>query len=204
MVAGMGRSEASTQTAPASGSRVAAIAGGAFEGARAGASQRPALGQSWRGRCGRAWGHNVGPSGRRMRRREVHVGRQRGRWQFVRSSARQQQISLRQPRAQPQVQQPTVSRMDAGSDDAPMAQQQSQPRPQVRSRPIQRPFWSRRRVFASNASAQRERHKRQAKAAKASETGAILQRASAGSADPRSRACLTPLVGRTTNSTTRY
>ena len=33
-----------------------------------------------------------------------------------------------------------VSRMDAGSDDAPMAQQQSQARSQVRSRPIQRPF----------------------------------------------------------------
>ena len=46
----------------------------------------------------------------------------------------------RQPRAQPRVQQPMVSRMNAGSDDAPMAQQQSQPRPQVRSRPIQRPF----------------------------------------------------------------
>ena len=58
--------------------------------------------------------------------------------------------------------------------------------------------------LASNASAQWERRKRQAKAAKASETGAILQRASAGSADPRSRACLTPLVGRTTNNTTRY
>ena len=48
----------------------------------------------------------------------------------------QQQASLRAPR----VQQPMVSRMDADSDDAPMAQQQSQPRPQVRSRPIQRPF----------------------------------------------------------------
>ena len=58
----------------------------------------------------------------------------------MQQGAPQQQISLRQPRAQPRVQQPMVSRMDAESDDAPMAQQQSQPRPQVRSRPIQRPF----------------------------------------------------------------
>ena len=57
LAAGVGRSEASTQTVPASGSRIAALAGGAF---------------------------------RRIRRREVHVGRQRGRWQFVRSSARHQ------------------------------------------------------------------------------------------------------------------
>ena len=120
LVAGVGRSEASTQTAPASGSRVAAIAGGAFEGARAGAPNGPQLGQSWRGRCGRAWGRNVGPgpwrSGRRIRRREVHVGRQRGQWQFVRSSARHQNAQQHAARGPAATDQPeTASRAAASS-----------------------------------------------------------------------------------------
>ena len=54
----------------------------------------------------------------------------------MQQGAPQQQISLRAPR----VRQPMVSRMDADSDDAPMAQHYSQPRAQVNSRPIQRPF----------------------------------------------------------------
>ena len=123
LVAGVGRSEASTQTAPASGSRVAAIAGGAFEGARAGASAFPAarnLGRAQRGRCGRAWGRNVGPgpwrSGRRVRRREVHVGRRRGRWQFVRPSARHQNAQQHAARGPAATHQPqTASRAAASS-----------------------------------------------------------------------------------------
>ena len=58
LAAGVGRSEASTQTAPASGSRLAAIAGGAFEGARAGASAFPTARN-----LGRAGGAAVGGLG---------------------------------------------------------------------------------------------------------------------------------------------
>ena len=43
----------------------------------------------------------------------------------------QERISLQQPR----VQQPMVSRLNSSEDDAPMAQQRAQPRPQVQSRP---------------------------------------------------------------------
>ena len=223
LVAGVGRSEASTQTAPASGSRVAAIAGGAFEGARAGASAFPTARN-----LGRAGGAAVGGLGaatlglglgavggayegaRYMLGGNAGDGSSSDQAPDIRTlnnmqqGAPQQQISLRQPRAQPRVQQPMVSRMDArvrrctyGATAKP-----AQATSALKAHP--EAFWSGRRVFASNASAQRERRKRQAKAAKASETGAILQRASAGSADPRSRACLTPLVGRTTNNTTRY
>ena len=218
LVAGVGRSEASTQTAPASGSRVAAIAGGAFEGARAGASAFPTARN-----LGRAGGAAVGGLGaatlglglgavggayegaRYMLGGNAGDGSSSDQAPDIRTlnnmqqGAPQQQISLRQPRAQPRVQQPMVSRMDARVRRCTYG---------ATAKPAQatsaEAFWSGRRVFASNASAQRERRKRQAKAAKASETGAILQRASAGSADPRSRACLTPLVGRTTNNTTRY
>ena len=160
LAAGVGRSEASTQTAPASGSRLAAIAGGAFEGARAGASAFPTTRN-----LGRAGGAAVGGLGAATL--GLGLGAVGGAYEGARymlggnardgsssndqapdirtlnnmqQGAPQQQISLRQPRAQPRVQQPMVSRMDAESDDAPMAQQQSQPRPQVRSRPIQRPF----------------------------------------------------------------
>ena len=159
LAAGVGRSEASTQTAPASGSRLAAIAGGAFEGARAGASAFPTARN-----LGRAGGAAVGGLGaatlglglgavggayegaRYMLGGNAGDGSSSDQVPDIRTlnnmqqGAPQQQISLRQPRAQPQVQQSMVSRMDAESDDAPMAQQQSQPRPQVRSRPIQRPF----------------------------------------------------------------
>ena len=58
LVAGVGRSESSTQTAPASSSRVAAIASGAFEGARAGASAFPTARN-----LGRAGGAAVGGLG---------------------------------------------------------------------------------------------------------------------------------------------
>ena len=165
LAAGVGRSEASTQTAPASGSRLAAIAGGAFEGAREGASAFPTARN-----LGRAGGAAVGGLGaatlglglgavggayegaRYMLGGNAGDGSSSDQASDIRTLNNMQQgapqISLRQ------VQQPTVSRMDAESDDAPMAQQQSQPRPQVRSRPIQT-FWSGRRVFASNASAQR-------------------------------------------------
>ena len=151
----MGRSEASTQTAPASGSRIAAIAGRAFEGARAGASAFPTARN-----LGRAGGAAAGGLGAATL--GLGLGAYEGaRYMFggnagdgsvsdqapdirtlnnMQQGAPQQQISLRQPRAQPRVQQPMVSGMDAESDDAPMAQQQSQPAPQVRSRPIQRPF----------------------------------------------------------------
>ena len=47
----------------------------------------------------------------------------------------QERISLQQPR----VQQPMVSRLKSSEDDAPMAQQQAQPRPQVQSRPAPQP-----------------------------------------------------------------
>ena len=159
LAAGVGRSEASTQTVPASGSRIAALAGGAFEGARAGASAFPTARN-----LGRAGGAAVGGLGaatlglglgavggacegaRYMLGGNAGDGSSSDQAPDIRTlnnmqqGAPQQQISLRQPRAQPRVQQPMVSRMDAESDDAPMAQQQSQPRPQVRSRPIQRPF----------------------------------------------------------------
>ena len=154
LAAGVGRSEASTQTAPASGSRLAAIAGGAFEGARAGASAFPTARN-----LGRAGGAAVGGLGAArwawaLAQWAAHTKAQGAgdgsssndqapdirTLNNMQQGAPQQQISLRQPRAQPRVQQPMVSRMDAESDDAPMAQQQSQPRPQVRSRPIQRPF----------------------------------------------------------------
>ena len=159
LAAGVGRSEASTQTVPASGSRIAALAGGAFEGARAGASAFPTARN-----LGRAGGVAVGGLGaatlglglgavggayegaRYMLGGNAGDGSSSDQAPDIRTlnnmqqGAPQQQISLRHPRAQPRVQQPTVSRMDAESDDAPMAQQQSQPRPQVRSRPIQRPF----------------------------------------------------------------
>ena len=136
------------------------FAGGAFEGARAGASAFPTARN-----LGRAGGAAVGGLGAATL--GLSLGAVGGAYEGARymlggnagdgsssndqapdirtlnnmqQGAPQQQISLRQPRAQPRVQQPMVSRMDAESDDAPMAQQQSQPRPQVRSRPIQRPF----------------------------------------------------------------
>ena len=43
----------------------------------------------------------------------------------------QERISLQQP----SMQQPMVSRLNSSEDDAPMAQQRAQPRPQVQSRP---------------------------------------------------------------------
>jgi len=108
--------------------------------------------QSGRGRGGRAWRCHAWPGprrrGRRLRRRQVRVGRQRGQSSSgdqapdirtlnnMQQGNPQERLTVRQPR----VQQPMVSRMDADSDDAPKAQQQSQPRPQVRSRPTQRPF----------------------------------------------------------------
>ena len=86
----------------------------------------------------------------------------------MQQGALQQQVSLRAPR----VQQPMVSRMDADSDDAPMAQQQSQPRPQVQTRP--------RRFSASHVAEQRQRKGRQtAKTWARQDTGPFLQRASA-------------------------
>ena len=139
LAAGAGRSEASTQTAPPSGSRMAAIAriaGGALEGARAGASAFPTA-------------RNVGRAGgaayegaRYMLGNGGDASQSSDQAPDIRTlnnmqqGAPQQQVSLRAAR----MQQPMVSRMDADSDDAPMAQQQSQPRPQVQSRPIQRPF----------------------------------------------------------------
>ena len=156
MATGAGRSEASTQTAPPSGSRMAAIVGGALEGARAGASAFPTARN-----VGRAGGAAVGGLGAATL--GLGLGAVGGAYEGARymlggnggdasqssdqapdirtlnnmqQGAPQQQVSLRAPR----VQQPMLSRMDVDSDDAPMAQQQSQPRPQVQSRPIQRPF----------------------------------------------------------------
>ena len=158
LATGAGRSEASTQTAPSSGSRIAAVAGGALEGARAGASAFPTARN-----LGRAGGAAVGGLGAATL--GLGLGAVGGAYEGARymlgnggdasqssdqapdirtlnnmqQGAPQQRVSLSQP-IQPRVQQPMVSRMDVDSDDAPMAQQQSQPRPQVRSRPIQRPF----------------------------------------------------------------
>ena len=156
LAAGAGRAEASTQTEPPRGSRIAALTGGALEGARAGASAFPAARN-----VGRAGGAAVGGLGAATL--GLGMGAVGGAYEGARyvlgggdaasqssedqapdirtlnnmqQGTPQQQASLRAPRAQ----QPMVSRMDADSDDAPMAQQQSQPRPQVRSRPIQRPF----------------------------------------------------------------
>ena len=147
LAAGVGRSEASTQTAPASGSRIAAIAAGAsaFPTARnlgrAGGAAVGGLGAATLGLGLGAYegarymlGGNVGDGSSSDQAPDIRT------LNNMQQGAPQQQISLRQPRAQPRAQQPMVSRMDAESDDAPMAQQQSQPRPQVRSRPIQRPF----------------------------------------------------------------
>ena len=53
----------------------------------------------------------------------------------MQQGAPQERISVRQPR----VQQPMVSRLNSSEDDAPMAQQQEQPRPHVRSRPAPQP-----------------------------------------------------------------
>ena len=53
----------------------------------------------------------------------------------MQQGAPQERISVRQPR----VQQPMVSRLNSSEDDAPVAQQQEQPRPQVRSRPAPQP-----------------------------------------------------------------
>ena len=47
----------------------------------------------------------------------------------------QERFSVQQPR----VQQPMVSRLNSSEDDTPIAQQQEQPRPQVRSRPVPQP-----------------------------------------------------------------
>ena len=47
----------------------------------------------------------------------------------------QERFSVQQQRAQ----QPMVSRLNSSEDDTPIAQQQEQPRPQVRSRPAPQP-----------------------------------------------------------------
>ena len=152
LASGAGRSEAGTQTAPPSGSRIAALTGGALEGARAGASAFPAarnVGRVAGGAVGGFGALGLGAVGGAYEGARYFLGGNGGdavssedqapdirTLNNMQQGAPQQQISLRAPR----VQQPMVSRMDADSDDAPMAQQQSQPRPQVQSRPIQRPF----------------------------------------------------------------
>ena len=118
LAAGVGRSEASTQTAPASGSRLAAIAGGAFEGARAGASAFPTARN-----LGRAGGAAVGGLGAATLGLglgavgSAYEGRQRGRWQFVkRSSARHQNAQQHATRGPAATDQPeTASRAVASS-----------------------------------------------------------------------------------------
>ena len=156
LATGAGRSEASTQTAPPSGSRMAAIAGGALEGARAGASAfltarnvGRAGGAAVGGLGAATLGLGLGAVGGAYEGARYMLGGNGGdasqsldqapdirTLNNMQQGAPQQQVSLRAPR----VQQPMVSRMDVDSDDAPMAQQQSQPRPQVQSRPIQKPF----------------------------------------------------------------
>ena len=157
LASGAGRSEAGTQTAPPRGSRMAALTGGALQRARAGASAFPArnVGRVAGGAVGgfgaATLGLGLGAVGGAYEGARYFMGGSDGGDAAVSSEdqvpdvrtlnnmqqgAPQQQVSLRAPR----VQQPMVSRMDADSDDAPMAQQQSQPRPQVQTRPVQRPF----------------------------------------------------------------
>ena len=192
LASGAGRSEAGTQTAPPSGSRIAALTGGALEGARAGASAFPAarnVGRVAGGAVGfgaATLGLGLGVMGGAYEGARYFMGGGNGGDAAVSSEDQardirtlnnmqqgtpQRQISLRAPR----VQQPMVSRMDADSDDAPMAQQQSQPRPQVQSRPT--PLRPGRRIIASNVLKQQRR--KQTQTAKAErDTGALLQRSS--------------------------
>ena len=83
----------------------------------------------------------------------------------------QERFSVQQPR----VQQPMVSRLNSSEDDAPMAQQQEQPRSQVRSRPAPQP----RMPFGLNQIAQTS------SGSDSYAGGAVLQRAAAGGAGPR-------------------
>ena len=153
LAGGAGRSEAGTQTAPPSGSRMGAL-GRSVRSRRFSLPDGPQFWQSWRGCCGWAWGSNIiglglGAVGGAYEGARYMLGGNGGdavaasessgdqapdirTLNNMQQGAPQQQISLRAPR----VQQPMVLHMD----DAPMTQQQSQPRAQVNSRPIQRPF----------------------------------------------------------------
>ena len=152
-----GRSEAGTQTEPPWGSGVAAAAGGALEGVRAGASAFPAArnigragGAAVGGLGAAALGLGMGAVGGAYQGARYMLGGGSGgdaasssssEFQDIRTlngmqqGAPQERISLQQPR----VQQPMVSRLNSSEDDAPMTQQQAQPRPQVRSRPAPQP-----------------------------------------------------------------
>ena len=160
LVAGAGGalfSEAGTQTEPPPGSRDAAAAGGVLEGARAGASAFPTArglgrvgGAAVGGVSAAALGLGMGAVGGAYEGARYMLGGANG-GDAARSSSSdvpdvrtlngmqqgtpQERFTLRQPR----IQQPMVSRMDVDSDDAPMAQQQAQPRPQVQSRPARQP-----------------------------------------------------------------
>ncbi|CAE7856763.1 unnamed protein product, partial [Symbiodinium microadriaticum] len=151
LAGGAGRSEAGTQTAPPSGSRMGAL-GRSVRSRRFSLPDGPQFWQSWRGCCGWAWGSNIiglglGAVGGAYEGARYMLGGNGGdavaasessgdqapdirTLNNMQQGAPQQQISLRAPR----VQQPMVLHMD----DAPMTQQQSQPRAQVNSRPPDR------------------------------------------------------------------